>query len=285
MPPLTVAAGTSSITLNSLNLNPSPNHLSFNCRIPFSSALSSRVAFQFHDSNPQIPPSLFTSGLCKASQVAELFQGPAMSPEIVVREARIEDCWEVVETHCSSFFPEYSFPLDFALRIDRLIGMLFGFSVPSGCQRTCLVAVIGNPTNEPFLCWDEEFKVGFDGKFSLNKGYVAGILTVDTVADFLPRKGPLRQRRKGIAYISNVAVRERYRRKGIGKRLIAKAEAQAKSWGCRAIALHCDLSNPGAARLYRGQGFKCVKVPVGANWPQPRTSPDVEFNFMLKLLK
>lgn len=119
-----------------------------------------------------------------------------MSPEIVVREARIEDCWEVVETHCSSFFPEYSFPLDFALRIDRLIGMLFGFSLPSGCRRTCLVAVIGNPTDDPLLCWDEEFKVGgFDGKFSLNKGYVAGILTVDTVADFLPRKGPLRQRR------------------------------------------------------------------------------------------
>lgn len=209
-----------------------------------------------------------------------------MSPEIVVREARIEDCWEVAETHCSSFFPEYSFPLDFALRIDRLVGMLFGFSVPSGCQRTCLVAVIGSSADDPLLFWNEDFKIGgFDGKFGLNKGYVAGILTVDTVSDFLPRKGPLRQRRKGIAYISNVAVREKFRRKGIAKRLIAKAEAQAKSWGCRAIALHCDLKNPGATKLYKGQGFKCVKVPEGANWPQPRTSPDVEFDFMLKLLK
>ena len=35
----------------------------------------------------------------------------------------------------------------------------------------------------------------FDGKFNLNKGYVAGILTVDNNADFLPRKGPRRHRR------------------------------------------------------------------------------------------
>ncbi|XP_015583080.1 uncharacterized protein LOC8279054 isoform X2 [Ricinus communis] len=222
--------------------------------------------------------------MCRASQVVELF--PAVSPEIVVREARVEDCWEVAETHCSSFFPNYSFPLDFALRINRLAGMLSGFSVPHGCQRTCLVAVIGGSGDDTFCFGGENLKIGdFDGRFSLNRGYVAGILTLDTVADFLPRKGPLKLRRTGIAYISNVAVREKYRRKGIAKRLIAKAEAQAKSWGCRAIALHCDLNNPGATKLYKGQGFKCIKVPEGANWPQPRTSPDTKFSFMMKLLR
>ncbi|CAK9169610.1 unnamed protein product [Ilex paraguariensis] len=226
---------------------------------------------------------LSKSGLCRASQVVELFS--TVSPGIVVREARLEDSWEVAETHCSSFFPEYSFPLDFVLRIDRLIAMLSGFSVPNGCRRTCLVAVIGSSDEDTFFCGSEDFKIlGFDAKFRLNKGYVAGILTVDTVADFLPRKGPLRQRRTGIAYISNVAVRERFRRKGIAKKLIAKAEAQAQSWGCRAIALHCDLSNPGAVKLYKGQGFKSIRVPEGAKWPQPKTSPDTLFNFMMKLL-
>ncbi|KAK3017383.1 hypothetical protein RJ639_006318 [Escallonia herrerae] len=226
---------------------------------------------------------LSRSGACKASQVVELF--PSVSPEVVVREARLEDSWEVAETHCSSFFPEYSFPLDFVLRIDRLMGMLLGFSVPSGCRRTCLVAVIGTSDEDTFFLGSEDLKIGgFDGKFSLNKGYVAGILTVDTVADFLPRKGPLRQRRTGIAYISNVAVRDRFRRKGIGKRLVAKAETQARNWGCRAIALHCDLNNPGATRLYKSQGFRSIKVPDGAAWPQPRTSPDIQFNFMMKLL-
>ncbi|KDP44366.1 hypothetical protein JCGZ_20046 [Jatropha curcas] len=246
-------------------------------------SFSSSSPFSKVSNEPSLSP-LLKSGECRASQVVELF--PTVSPEIVVREARLEDCWEVAETHCSSFFPNYSFPLDFVLRIDRLVAMLSGFSIPSGCKRTCLVAVIGSSGDETFCFGNEDFKVGgFDGKFSLNRGYVTGILTVDTVADFLPRKGPLRQRRTGIAYISNVAVREKYRRKGIAKRLIAKAEAQARSWGCRAIALHCDLNNSGATKLYKDQGFKCIKVPEGANWPQPRTTPDTKFNFMMKLLK
>ncbi|CAA2935751.1 domain containing [Olea europaea subsp. europaea] len=158
-------------------------------------ANSSSLSLNFN--NPKPCPKISPhprSGLCRASQVAELF--PTVSPEIVVREARLEDCWEVAETHCSSFFPEYSFPLDFVLRIDRLIGMLFGFSIPNGCKRTCLVAVIGSSDEDAFILGSENLKIGgFDGKFSLNKGYVAGILTVDTVADFLPRKGPMRQRR------------------------------------------------------------------------------------------
>lgn len=90
--------------------------------------------------------------------------------------------------------------------------------------------------------------------------------------------------RKGIAYISNVAVQIIYRRKWIAKKLVMKAEAQAKSWGCRAIALHCDTSNPGATKLYIGQGFRIIKVPEGENWPQPRTSPNIEFVFLMKLL-
>ncbi|KAL6586457.1 GCN5-related N-acetyltransferase 4, chloroplastic [Orobanche minor] len=241
----------------------------------FSSPVSNKIShYEIPASGfPSSPPQI-SGPLCRASQVAELF--PTRSPEIVVREARIEDCWGVAEAYCRSFFPEYSFPLDFVLRVDRLVGMLFGFSVPTGCKRTCLVAVTGSCGGA-----SDDLKIGsLDGKISLNKGCVAGILTVDTVADFLPRKGPLRQRRvreanpdlkgTGIAYISNLAVREKFRRKGIAKRLIAKAETKAINWDCRAIALHCDLSNPGATKLYTSQGFKRIKIPQGANWPYPK---------------
>ncbi|KAA8539313.1 hypothetical protein F0562_026005 [Nyssa sinensis] len=254
-----------------------PTSLSLNVdKLPF----PSRVPRSTDEPSLPFLSRLRKSEFCRASQVAELF--PNVSPEIVVREARLEDCWEVAGTHCSSFFPEYSFPLDFMLRTDRLVAMLMGFSVPNGCRRTCLIAVIGSSVDGSSF-GSEDFKIGgFDGNFNLNKGYVAGILTVDTVANFLPRKGPHRQRRTRIAYISNVAVRERFRRKGIAKRLVAKAEAQARSWGCRTIALHCDLNNPGAIKLYKGQGFKCIKVPDGANWPQPKTSPDIQL--MMKLL-
>ncbi|EYU39841.1 hypothetical protein ABFS82_06G168000 [Erythranthe guttata] len=256
----------------------------------FNLSLSPRINHQPFSSTAKIPcceiPILPLSsshspisGVCRAGgQVAELF--PVTCPGIVVREAGIQDCWEVAETHCSSFFPGYSFPLDLLLRFDRVIGMLFGFSAPKGCKRTCLVAVIGRSGGSFFSGSDD---VGI-GNLFVNKGYVAGVLTLDTVAKFLPRKGPLRKRRKGIAYISNVAVREELRGKGIAKRVVAKAEAKAKSWGCRAIALHCDLNNTGAVQLYVSRGFKSVKVPEGANWPKPKASADVRFNFMMKLL-
>lgn len=132
---------------------------------------------------------------CRASQVVEFF--PTGLPEIVVREAKLEDSWEVAETHCSSFFPEYSFPLDFLLRIDRMLATatLSRFSVPNGCRRTCLVAVLGSSGDDTFLFGNEDIENrGRDGR-SLDSGYVGGILTLDTMANFLPRKGPLRQRR------------------------------------------------------------------------------------------
>uniref|UniRef100_A0A803P246 N-acetyltransferase domain-containing protein n=1 Tax=Cannabis sativa TaxID=3483 RepID=A0A803P246_CANSA len=204
----------------------------------------------FNSTHPISLLSLSKS-VCRASQVVDLF--PTVSPEIVVREARLEDCWEVAETHCSSFFPEYAFPLDFVLRIDRIVGMLAGFSIPNGCKRTCLVAVTSSSLDETFLLGTQDLKIGgFDGKISLNKGYVTGILTVDTVADFLPRKGPLRQRRTGIAYISNVAVREKFRRKGIAKQLSSKGRISCTEMGLpKCIALHCDLNNPGATNCTR----------------------------------
>ncbi|OVA18070.1 GNAT domain [Macleaya cordata] len=281
--PSFINSNNSTTTTNNNNNNHLANPISFHAK-KFS-LLSSR-AFR-NGAEPPRSPSFSNSpisGICNASQAVELF--PSAFPEIVVREARLEDSWEVAETHCSSFFPNYSFPLDLALRVDRLMAILAGFSVPDGCRRTCLVAVVGSSSvDDKFFFGSEEFRVGgFEGKFSFNRGYVAGILTLDTVADFLPRKGPLRQRRTGIAYISNVAVRESDRRKGIAKRLIMKAEAQARSWGCRAVALHCDVTNAGATRLYKGQGFKCIKVPEKANWPQPKTSPNIQFNFMMKLL-
>ncbi|KAL7109416.1 hypothetical protein ACP275_06G174100 [Erythranthe tilingii] len=164
-----------------LSLSPRINHQPFSstakipgCEIPILPLSSSHTPI---------------SGVCRASgQVAELF--PVTCPGIVVREAGIQDCWEVAETHCSSFFPGYSFPLDLLLRFDRVIGMLFGFSAPKGCKRTCLVAVI--PSGGSFFSGSDDVGIG---NFIVNKGYVAGVLTLDTVAKFLPRKGPLRNRR------------------------------------------------------------------------------------------
>ncbi|KAG9445595.1 hypothetical protein H6P81_011723 [Aristolochia fimbriata] len=237
-----------------------------------------RLSFPARISGTEVRTST-KAGTFRASETIELF--PSTYTDVVVREARMEDSWEVAETHCSCFFPNYSFPLDFLLRINRLVGLLSGFSAPDGCMRTCLVAIVGSSLDGNTFSRNDCIRFGDLG---FDRGHIAGILTVDTMADFLPRKGVLRQRRTGIAYISNVAVRQQDRRKGIAKKLIVKAEALARSWDCRAIALHCDANNPGATKLYLGQGFKCIKVPEQAKWPQPSTSPSVRFNFMMKLL-
>ena len=142
-------------------------------------------------------------GVCYASQAVELL--PALCPEIVVRDARLEDCWEVADTHCGSFFPGYKFPLDLVLRIDRYIALLSGFTVPPGCMRTCLVAVNSNSVNNTFDvdcgdAGDADFQ-----KYNLSRGSIAGILTIDTVADYLPRRGSLKQRRYIFGY-SNISI-------------------------------------------------------------------------------
>ncbi|GJM87283.1 hypothetical protein PR202_ga03223 [Eleusine coracana subsp. coracana] len=105
------------------------------------------------------------AGICYASQAVELLPS-LLRPEIVVRDARLEDCWEVADTH-----------------------------FPPGCMRTCLVAVNSNSVNNSFNieCGDPR-DAGFQ-KYNLSRESIAGILTVDTVADYLPRRGPLKQRR------------------------------------------------------------------------------------------
>lgn len=97
------------------------------------------------------------------------------SHHIVIRKARIEDAWEMAKAHCDVFLPDYSFPLNLVMKVDSLLAIVWGFVVvPNGCQRTYLVAVYDNLED---------------------KGYIVGSLTMDTLADYLPKEGPLQQRR------------------------------------------------------------------------------------------
>lgn len=90
--------------------------------------------------------------------------------------------------------------------------------------------------------------------------------------------------RTGIAYLSNVAVRPERRRRGIARQLVKEAERLAAAWGCRSIALHCDMNNAAAAALYLGEGYRMVSAPSGASWPGPKPIPGSDFRLHLKLL-
>jgi len=89
---------------------------------------------------------------------------------------------------------------------------------------------------------------------------VVASMVLDTLGAHLPsKKDPLTGEvrfRHDTAYVSNLAVTSQGRRLGIGSLMMDEAEAVAREWGCRSIALHCDPENHAARSLYFGRGYR-----------------------------
>lgn len=64
----------------------------------------------------------------------------------------------------------------------------------------------------------------------------------------------------GEAYITNVAVFEKHRKKGIGRMLLKAAAEGALSRNCEFITLEVRISNSAAIALYESEGFEMVGV-------------------------
>ncbi|KAJ7269974.1 hypothetical protein O6H91_15G054600 [Diphasiastrum complanatum] len=230
------------------------------------------------------PEKMGTLG-CNFSTMTNLHQQASVSH--IVREGSLGDFWQIADTHCGAFLPDTKFPMGYIFRCDRMMALLASFSLCPGQKRKYLVAIDNEapvPTDSFQADFTSMFSFGFGVEEKVQHNHISGILTVDTLAEFLPRQKRTGRRRMGIAYISNVAVRMNYRRKGIAKKLVQEAEMVAREWGCRSIALHCDISNSGAVALYRGEGYKAVKVPAGAKWPKPKGLPDSSLLLMMKVL-
>lgn len=60
----------------------------------------------------------------------------------------------------------------------------------------------------------------------------------------------------GTLYVDMLAVHPASRNQGIGRRLIAAAEATGRSRGCTMARLFVDESNPRARRLYERLGYR-----------------------------
>jgi ribosomal protein S18 acetylase RimI-like enzyme len=58
------------------------------------------------------------------------------------------------------------------------------------------------------------------------------------------------------AYVSNLAVKNCYRRQGIGRKLLAKSEQIAQNWGYQEIRLHVLDKNLSAKQLYFCSGYQ-----------------------------
>ena len=86
------------------------------------------------------------------------------------------------------------------------------------------------------------------------------------LSDYLELVRPLVQleaRAPGSWYVNAVATFEQHRGKGVGRKLMADAEEQARAQGCSLMSLIVASENAGARRLYQRLGFDdAASLPV-----------------------
>jgi len=63
-------------------------------------------------------------------------------------------------------------------------------------------------------------------------------------------------------YISNLAVKQAYRRRGIAGKLLTRCEHIAWEWGYRKLGLHVLADNYQARQLYLSRGYQVDKVDL-----------------------
>ena len=118
---------------------------------------------------------------------------------------------------------------------------------------------------------------------------ILGAVVIDTLLEHIPPKrsningGYIREiPRRKMAYLSNLAVAPTALRRGLGLRLLEKAEDMAVSWGCRTMTLHVDPSNVPAVQLYKNSGYRFVaKQP---EWQRILEQRQTALTLMLKVL-
>lgn len=81
--------------------------------------------------------------------------------------------------------------------------------------------------------------------------------------------------------IANIWVDEDHRRKGIGKRLIAKAVQVAQKRDCRSIVLETQSCNDPAIHFYHNCGFKLVGLDVNHYTNQDIERGEVRLEFAM----
>ncbi len=88
-----------------------------------------------------------------------------------------------------------------------------------------------------FICFCETVPVGF-AQCSLRKDYVEGT-----------QSSP-------VGYLEGIFVKEDYRKRGIGNKLLIQCEEWAKSKGCSEFASDCELNNTESFKFHLRLGFE-----------------------------
>lgn len=203
-----------------------------------------------------------------------------------IRSVTAADYWAVADVHCEAFYPKsgpFWAPL---LRLDRVVGLQVGYereSVQRAGRVEALVAVsesendwevMRGPDRPPSLGFLMDALATAVLPPGMRENYAArhaaagvlGAVVIDTFLEHVPPRrgssapgGVVQETpRRGMAYLSNLAVAPAARRRGLGAALVARALEAAAGWGCRSVALHVDPSNVAAVELYQRAGFRAV---------------------------
>lgn len=160
---------------------------------------------------------------------------PTPRPTPVIRHAQTHDIAELAETIVASFYNYSSifswlYPfLQFTVGED----LRFRLSSNSSLYR-CLVAII----------LDEQAQ-----------STIAGTVEICL-------KTAIWSTEPQYPYISNLAVKNSFRRQGIAKQLLAQCEEIARSWGYDTIQLHVLSDNHSALQLYLSTGYQIIRKEI-----------------------
>ena len=147
-----------------------------------------------------------------------------------------------------------------------LFPFVFGSFAAAGPLLTHLVSLDDNSFSHRFIRvhTGEEgtidgLSIGFGGKekpsdrdyMEVMKGWAGALTSIRSLLLYPILSPPIRNS----WYLQNLSVAPEVRGKGIGRQLLADAYETARGKGYQSMSLDVSLSNPGAQRLYRSEGF------------------------------
>lgn len=116
----------------------------------------------------------------------------------------------------------------------------------------------------------EDLKQRFQSAPSYYACLTAVVSSGQSQEDWLVGTVEIAPRRRGVwsignprqLYLSNLAVRQRYRRRGVAAQLLQACEQTAQSWGFRELYLHVMEDNARARQVYHRAGYETYRAEV-----------------------
>ena len=122
--------------------------------------------------------------------------------------------------------------------VDKITGLTeqLGYTIPQEQMRQNIAAVLHHSDCDAFVATHEEELVGWIG--------LAYRIQLESVP---------------VTEINGLVVDERYRGKGVGKKLIEKAKEWSTEKGCTCLRLRANVKRDEAHKFYRALGFAEMK--------------------------